>query len=151
MFSFFRKKKKSDDIVEYNPNLIEKFCKDHKKLVATVTKVFQELKKQDVIAIRNSLKSLRLGIIGHFMEEDISLYRYLENYYKDDKNTLKLIMAFETSIKEIQQTVLAFLDKYISDKADYDRIFEARFKNIVTALATRIEAEENNLYTLYIK
>jgi len=155
MFSFFKKgknkKSKSTDVVEYNPTLIKKFCKAHEKLEVTINKVLEDTKKQDTVAIRKSLKQLRLEIIGHFMEEDISLYRYLTHYYKQDENTLELIMAFESSIKEIQKGVLAFLDKYIQQNANYDKIFEARFTDIVESLTTRVEAEENNLYTLYIK
>ena len=154
MFGFFKKdkqKKKKGDVIEYNPSLIKKFCKAHEKLEITINKVLEDTKKQDFVAIRKSLKQLRLEILGHFMEEDISLYRYLEKYYENDENTLELIMAFESSIKEIQKGVLAFLDKYIHKNANYDKIFEARFMDIVESLTTRVEAEENNLYTLYIK
>jgi hypothetical protein len=84
------------------------------------------------------------------MEEDIMLYQYLKEYYKDVPSTYELILEFYDSIKDIQRALLKFLDKYINSNT-YNSVFEKEFDGIVQALSHRVASEESSLYTLYVK
>jgi len=147
--SKFKKTKKTT--IPYNSKLIQKFEKDHKKVIQLTQETTKAIEDQNRQKIQNSLQNLKMALLGHFMEEDTVLYQYLKEYYKDNESVYALILEFHNSIKEIQNALLEFLNKYTKQDARYDAIFEKEFNNIVNALATRVESEESNLYTLYIK
>ena len=135
----------------YNSRLISGFKSEHKKLVSLVMDIKSAIDEDNFTTVNQLLKKLRMDILGHFMQEDFHLYRYLKYHYKDDKETISLILEFETSIKEIQKDVLKFLDTYTKYEARYDSSFKTKFIAVVDALSNRIEAEETSLYTLYLK
>ena len=148
MLNFFKQKKKND--LPYDAKLIKKFHKDHKKLVATAIKISKKIEAEEHDKIKPLLKQLKLEILGHFMEEDIKLYRYLKKYYANSEESMALINTFEESIKAIQKDVISFLDNYTQENSTLDTNFKKRFHTIVNDLGNRIETEENSLYTLYI-
>jgi iron-sulfur cluster repair protein YtfE (RIC family) len=149
MFSFFKKKKSKID-VPYDTKLIKKFHKDHEKLIKTVTKISNAMEEGDTKKVKSLLSQLKTELLGHFMEEDIKLYRYLKKYYVEEDDITKTITMFEESIKDIQKDVVSFLDHYTKENTPLDKKFDEQFNAIVNALGTRIRTEENNLYTLYI-
>jgi len=150
MFSFFKKKKGKIDL-PYDAKLIKKFHKDHEKLIKTVTKIDTALQANDTKKVKALLAQFKIELLGHFMEEDIKLYRYLKKYYHDEEETTKTVAMFEESIKDIQRDVVAFLDHYAKENTPLDAKFKEHFDEIVEALGTRIKTEENNLYTLYMR
>ena len=154
LFGLFGKKNneaKKSRIPVYEKKLIPKFHKDHEKLVAQVGLIQKEIEKEYPQAdkLRKLLKSLRIQLLGHFMEEDIKLYWYLKDYYKDDTHSFAVVKEFESSIKDIQKEVMRFFDHYSAEDAIFSKEFEKQFSEIVEVLAARISSEEDNLYTLY--
>jgi hemerythrin len=149
MFDFFSKKDQNG--LQYDAKLIKKFHKDHEKLIKTITKIVQNLEKKEEKKAKALLKQLKIEILGHFMEEDIKLYRYLKKYYANSAETMELVKHFESSIKTIQREVIDFLEAYTQENKALDKAFETKFYTIVDELGNRIKTEENNLYTLYVK
>ncbi len=148
-----KKVEKKSRVPAYDAKLISKFHKDHEGLVEQIGKIQEEMNKvhPDSAKIKKLLKSLRMQLLGHFMEEDIKLYWYLKDYYKDEAASFSVVKQFEESIKGIQKEVMRFFDYYSLDKTELDREFEIKFEDIVTELSARIASEESNLYTLYTK
>jgi len=152
MFGFFKKeKKKKSPVPEYDAKLIKKFHKDHEKLVKQVTLIKKLVATNETAKAKQGLKKLKMELLGHFMEEDIKLYWYLKDYYRDSPDTIETIKMFEETIKKIQKEVVAFLDYYAQENIKFDMVFDKEFNGIVEALSTRIATEESSLYTLYIK
>ena len=149
MFSFL--KSKNSRGLDFDSKLIKKFHKDHEKLVKTITKISENLEQNKEKKAKTLLKQLKIEILGHFMEEDIKLYRYLKKYYAESTDTMALVKNFETSIKTIQRDVIDFLDTYTQEESTLDENFKKKFYAIVDELGTRIETEEQSLYTLYVK
>jgi len=150
---FNKKEEKKSHIPKYDPKLIGKFHKDHDAIRADIEKI-QKAMDQGAIGtgiVKNALKHLRMRLLGHFMEEDIKLYWYMKDYYKEDENAFDIIKSFENSIKEIQNDVLHFFDYYARDDIPLDTEYEKKFKQIVSELSDRVASEEENLYTLYLK
>jgi len=150
MLSFFKKRKRKIDL-PYDTKLIKRFHKDHEKLIKTVTKIVTAVKANEITKVKALLGQFKIELLGHFMEEDIKLYRYLKKYYHDEEEITQTIKMFEESIKEIQRDVVAFLDHYAKEDTAFDKYFHERLQEIVKALQTRIETEEKSLYTLYIE
>jgi len=134
-----------------NISLTQKFQKDHKDLVSQITSITKAVSEDKIHKAKQELKKFKLAILGHFMEEDIKLYWYLKNYYKDYETTMDTIEEFEKSMKVVQRDLLHFLDYYSREDIKIDYTFDRKFDSIVDFLSKRIETEENTLYTLYIK
>jgi len=152
MFGFFKKeKKKKSPVPDYDGKLIKKFHKDHEKLVQHITNIKKAVETNHPEKAKQGLKQLKMEMLGHFMEEDIKLYWYLKDRYKDSPDTIETIKMFEESIKKIQKEVVAFIDHYARDDIKFDMVFDKEFSGIIDALSTRIATEESSLYTLYVK
>ncbi|CAA6817876.1 MAG: Unknown protein [uncultured Sulfurovum sp.] len=149
-FGLFTPKKKSR-IPLFDAKLIKKFHHDHIKLVKSIGDINKALEQGNSHKVKKLLLRLRMEILGHFMEEDIKLYWYLKDYYKDEENANSLVKTFDTSIKMIQKDVIKFLDYYTQDYVPLDMEFQQKFDMMVSKLASRIESEESNLYPLYQK
>ncbi len=153
MLSFFKKKekKKKSPVPPFDAKLIKKFHKDHAKLVETISEIESAYAQGKVKDVKRKLQGLKLAILGHFMEEDLKLYWYLKDRYKDDPSTIETVKIFESSIKKIQREVIGFIDRYTQEEMPLDETFKEEFDAIVNALSSRIMTEESNLYTLYLK
>ena len=59
--------------------------------------------------------------------------------------------AFRKEMRTIERTVIKFLDKWISNgiQSDTAEEFKGEYEAIGSALVTRIESEEKELYILY--
>ena len=144
------KKEKKSHIPAYDSKLIKKFHKDHKHLVSRIGEIKNALSNNQITKAKEHLIHLKMDILGHFMEEDIKLYWYLNDYYKEEVGVSSMIKTFESSIKEIQKEVIRFLDHYAHEDTVLDLEFNRKFDAIIAQLAARIESEEANLYTLYV-
>jgi len=154
LFGLFgrKKEKKRSNVPPYDPKLIAKFHKAHQKLVSRIGDIQKAIDEGSLgtAKVKRLLKSLKVELLGHFMEEDIKLYWYLKDYYKEDANALNIVKTFESTIKEIQKDVMQFFDYYSQDTVALDNEFVQKFEKIVEDLSVRIHSEEENLYTLYI-
>jgi hypothetical protein len=147
----FGKHKKSKHTPDYDPHLIDKFIKEHKELVSYIGSI-QEAMDQGASAtgiVKNYLKHLRMQLLGHFMEEDIKLYWYMKEYYKEDPTAYDIVITYEESIKAIQKDILKFFEHYSRDDVKLDAEYRRKFRQIVSELSDRVKSEEEHLYTLY--
>jgi len=150
MFWFFKKKKEKFG-PEFDKKLIQKFHKDHKKLLNQVSKIETAYSKNNEKTTKKELQTLKYIIVEHFRKEDIKLYWYLKILYKDDVQILQEIKYFENSIKGIHITVINFLDHYTKQDVFLNTTFKNEFDEIVRSLGNRMKTEEKNLYSLYKK
>ena len=149
-FGLFKKEKKTSG-PQYDSKLIKKFLLDHKELVKDIGNIQHAVETSDAKKAKQLLNQFKVKIVGHFMEEDIRLYWYLKKYYNDESSIISTVKMFEESIKGIQKDVIAFLEHYEREDVMFDADFHQKFKNIVSKLDARLQAEETSLYTLYIK
>ncbi len=152
LFGLFGKKEKKNHIPPYDASLIVKFHNEHKAVVSHIVAI-QKAMDEGAIGtgkVKKLLKSLKMELLGHFMEEDIKLYWYLKDYYKEDPTALEIVKSFEDSIKEIQKDIMHFFDYYSRDDIALDKEYIRKFEQIVEELSVRVNAEEENLYPLYV-
>jgi iron-sulfur cluster repair protein YtfE (RIC family) len=154
LFGLFEKKaKKKSHVPEYDARLIPKFHHEHKELIAHIGKIHGAMDQGALGTgqVKKLLKSLKMELLGHFMEEDIKLYWYLKEYYKEEPTALSIVRSFEESIKEIQKDIMHFFDYYSRDDVALDDEYIKQFTQIVDELSIRINSEEENLYPLYVE
>jgi len=138
--------------VPFDPELIEKFNGDHRKLVS----IAMEIKHQvddgaNRGLIRSLLKTLKVELFMHFAQEEKTLYKYLNALYKNDEINKDVVEEFNKSMHDIQKFVEDFMNEYTSDVVEFGDKFKEDFSALVEALAKRIDTEENHLYSLYNK
>ncbi len=150
-FGLFKKEEKKSRVPKYDPKLIDKFLSDHKKLVQRIGDIQKAIDTKNIQKTKQYLNQLRMEMLGHFMEEDIRLYWYLKDFYKDEESVLTIVNAFESSIKGIQKDVMNFLEYYAKEETDLDGEFIQKFEDIVKKLDARLQSEETSLYSLYNK
>ena len=153
LFGLFEKKvKKKSHIPPYDSRLIAKFHNEHKAIVSHIGSVQQAMDEGAIGTgkVKKLLKSLKMELLGHFMEEDIKLYWYMKDYYKEDADVLDIVKSYEQSIKEIQKDIMKFFDYYSHDDVLLDEGYVKKFGEIVEELSVRVDSEEENLYTLYV-
>jgi len=147
----FGKKKRNKHMPDYDPHLIDKFKKEHEELVSYIGSIQEAMDKgaSATDIVKNSLKHLRMKLLGHFMEEDIKLYWYMKEYYKEDPTAYDIVVTYEESIKNIQKDILKFFEHYSREDVTLDLEYKRKFKQIVSELSDRVNSEEEHLYTLY--
>jgi len=152
LFKWFKKEKKKSHVPDYDSRLISKFHNEHKSLVSHIGEIQKAMDEGSIGTgkVKKLLKSLKMELLGHFMEEDIKLYWYLKDYYKEDVNSLEIVKSFESSIKEIQKDIMHFFDYYSKDDIELNNEYLQKFNYIVEELSVRVNSEEENLYTLYV-
>jgi hypothetical protein len=150
-FGLFKKEEKKSRVPKYDSKLIDKFLSDHKKLVQRIGDIQKSIDTKNIKKAKQHLNQLRMEMLGHFMEEDIRLYWYLKDFYKDEKSVLTIVNTFESSIKTIQKDVMNFLEYYAKDETALDAEFIQKFEDIVKKLDARLQSEETSLYSLYNK
>ncbi|MCF6207331.1 MAG: hemerythrin domain-containing protein [Sulfurovum sp.] len=110
-FSSLFKKEKRSHVPPYDRRLISKFHHEHEKLVEHIGEIQKamELGTLGKSRVKELLKSFKMELLGHFMEEDIKLYWYLKEYYKEDQLSFSVVKEFEDSIKKFKKMLCIFL------------------------------------------
>lgn len=102
-------------------------------------------------AIRMLLAQLSGILTAHFKSEDRLLYPSLNNH--QDKNVSEAALRYWMEMREVTPVVTTFLETWrragaIEREA---QLFVSQSTGVFTALKQRIQAEENELYPLYLK
>lgn len=111
----------------------------------------KDLLKEKASKIRILLSQL-LGVLNpHFSSEDRLLYPSLMKSEKAEVSDIA--KRFWAEMGEITDTVKLFLNRWrqIGEIETHAEIFAADFKRISLALKSRIDAEEKELYPLFLK
>jgi hypothetical protein len=134
--------------LSYDPTLITKLTADHRELIDLYKGCAAAYGKSDK-KLAKELAQFKRKLTSHLLVENLRFYTYMKYLLKSDSDNTVLMRHFQTEMGEIGKVVFAFLDRYTQPGAVYDIEFKAEFDQIGAALVARIEAEENDLYTLY--
>jgi hypothetical protein len=80
------------------------------------------------------------------MEEDVEMSDLLDDKKRTNPELEVQIADFRKSFIGVKKVLMEFLRFYSKADTELDENFYAKFKQILEALAKRIEFEENNLY-----
>lgn len=136
--------------IEYQPQLIEQFKKDHQVLLTIFTNIVEKSNLDDTSEVPALLSEFKRRIIGHLLQENIQLYVYLKYLYADDSLTAELTKNMQKEMPGIGKTVLDFITCYTQKNACFGQEFKDGLNAIGAVLVERIRLEEENLYGLYM-
>ena len=134
-------------------NIVTTMIRQHRELQKEVGVVVEILKKQPVDAsgIAKGLEQFKKDLVEHLsLENDVFYVELLEKMKAKGQDATKT-EQFIAEMKDIEKTVVAFLDKYkeaqnIEDKLDE---FKKEFEGLVDVLVLRIESEEIGVYAYW--
>jgi hypothetical protein len=138
--------------IYYDPMLVVELKRDHQRLLGLYVHIKERFEQGDFAALTRDLGEFRLLLQEHLLTEKIRLYIYLEHALGQDAETLELIRRFKQEMDAIGREVTRFLRKYEALDANPGLAgdFQRELDNIGGILNKRIQAEENQLYSLYL-
>jgi t-SNARE complex subunit (syntaxin) len=129
-----------------NKKLVKRWKKEHEQLVVLGKKVLAEYVKNDEDKTRMALHSFTHLAMDHLSSEDIEFFRLMHDPSRKDAQTEESIRKFQTTFKDVKNTLMKFLAKYNRPENPLDEEFFDTFSKIMEILGNRIEFEESDLY-----
>ncbi len=140
--------------VQYDSGLIQNLERDHEMLVEIFGKIWSEgYEKSDFDTLCLHLSEFKSLFQSHLLKENVKFYVYLEQSLRRDTHSLSIVKEFRKDMNDIANAVIAFCKKY--DKPEYTEVahesFKADYQGIGQALVRRVQLEERDLYSLYVR
>ncbi len=129
-----------------NKKLVERWEKEHEKLVVLGEKVIAEYVKGNEDQAKLYLKKFTDLAMDHLSSEDIEMFKLLRGSNLNEERLEKMIEDFQRSFKETKTTLMKFLAKYVKSGTPLDNDFFDTFQAVMDILGKRIDYEEQNLY-----
>lgn len=141
----------SESNIQFYPKLVDNLEADHQQLLRLYTNIAATLNIREYQLIPGQLNNFKEKLKAHLDTENIKFYGYLEQSLKSKNEEFQAMRAFRKEMRTIERTVIKFLDKWISNgiQGDTAEEFKGEYEAIGSALVTRIESEEKELYILY--
>jgi len=126
---------------------IESFIRGHKAILSQIDQVQNHLRF--FYKARIQLRNLNDVLSSHLKRQDEKLFLFLQEHYKDDGKSLKMIEFLIHDLKELRIHALTFWDKYMMATGDVmERNFSKDFVEFSKAILTRLDIEEQYLFPL---
>ncbi len=101
---------------------------------------------------RKKLYDLSQGLQWHLGQQDESFFAQLQNFYKYDRQPLKLLEFLEHDTKDLRVKYLVFFDQYLEAAGEIaERKFPKEFSAFAQDVLDRIRIEEDYLFPLLNK
>lgn len=99
--------------------------------------------------IKPLLRELNALVLSHFTRQNDILYKRLEEYYAQDRPSLKILEFLVFDLKELKVNYLYFFDKHTGEMGDRETLgFPVEFMNFSRQILGRIKMEEEYLFPL---
>ena len=136
-------------------NLITTLIKQHRtlqKLCGEILVLSQEVSESQSVTIQSKLDLFKQELTAHLSLENKQFYTKLVTTMTDKGMHLDKANAFIAEMKEIEKTVLSFLNKYNKPESILGQAhtFKQEFAQIAEALTLRIESEEAGIYSYWL-
>ncbi len=138
--------------IRYDPKLIERFSGQHVELVNEIQLVKKFLVAKNYPATIESLRSFKVMLQQHLLEENLRFYTYLTHCLINDSEGRELMNDMRIEMGEIGRLLTRFIKHYLEFGINdlNAETFDSELTGIIHALADRIDREEKSLYTLYM-
>ncbi|WP_456480541.1 hemerythrin domain-containing protein [Nautilia sp.] len=134
----------------FEKKLIQELKKEHRKLFAIFNKIEKNLEKGKYGNVLNALKKFHYEYRLHIIYEDNYFYTYVKNKYKHDGSILNFINRKHQEMEQISRSIASFIKRFDNVNEIKTERFKKELQQLSKALKSRIEFEEQELYTLYL-
>jgi len=138
--------------IRYDPRLVPVLKAQHQQLVVYYTKILSAAHEQKYAMLNETLTAFSRLIKAHFLKEEQFFYIYVADVHRNNEEISDIIKSYRTSMRPISKAVLQFLNEYAGKVIDNHNVwaFKQQIEELGPVLSSRIEDEEENLYTLYV-
>ena len=142
---------KASTVITYSDTLIPSLKDDHQALISLYGQISYYILSKKYDAIQSTLNTLKVEFNRHIMQENVSFYCYLEQYFADNNEHLETIKFYRKEMNGISHAFIKFIKKWQTTPLFEDNLeeFKTEYDAIGEVLAQRINSEEDHLYTLY--
>ena len=137
--------------IQYTPNLIESFERDHRALLHSYGRLVKTANKADFPTFQTELALFKSMLVSHLLKEAVKLYIYLRQQFKDNEAIHSLVTSYKVEMDGIGRVAMGFIDAYLTapaDVVDFAKM-STQLNEIGKVLGDRIRREESELYPLY--
>lgn len=130
--------------------LIQRFRKGHRAIADVVTQIQGVVRSY--ARVKPLLPVLDQVLINHFECQDDELFRELLDFYREDREAVKMLEFLIYELKEFKIKYLIFSDKYPGHMADRgSRNFPKDFAELTKAIVGRLQMENEYFMPLLEK
>jgi hypothetical protein len=135
----------------HSPRLIESLESDHGELLRLHGEIARLAAEGRFSALPAALAAFRSRFDLHVLNENLSLYGYVEEKASGRPDDQDLVRGFRSEMNAIARAVAGFIKKYRSLGVHGTTVedFMVELRQIGVVLVKRIEREEKELYALY--
>ena len=128
--------------------VIDNLVKGHGILLSTINQMQTCLRSYS--AIKPQLQEFEGQVFGHLGQQNKELFEQLSEYFREDRQKLKMIEFLTVNLKDIKIKALTLFDQFpAADKADrYPGLFPKQFTDFTQELMARIKLEGEYLLPL---
>lgn len=133
-----------------NARLIQRFRKGHQAIADVVTQIQRVVRSYG--QAKPLLPVLDQVLINHLECQDDELFRELLDFYREDREAVKMLEFLIYELKEFKIQYLVFSDKYPGHMADRgSRNFPKDFAELTKAIVGRLQMENEYFFPLLEK
>lgn len=138
--------------VQYHPGLIDTYVSTHRELEELFNSLGKKAKAGDYTGALEVLTRFKTTLESHLLSENVRFYAYVEQQMKGDRENAMLIKSFRTEMNDIARKVVRFVRKWRENGINPATVtdFLNEYREIGRILQRRMEAEEKDLYSLYM-
>src|SRR5690625_772057 len=138
--------------VQYHPSLIDNYISTHRRLEELFAATGKKAKHGDYAGALEALSAFKTAMESHLLSENVQFYAYVEQQMKGDREKFALIKGFRSEMNDIARKVVRFTRKWRESGIDQPTVsaFLTEYRSVGEILQRRMEAEEKDLYTLYL-
>lgn len=137
--------------IRYNPELVDNLYDDHKALLKLFEEIVENVQHRDKERCRKGINTFKDKLHAHILRETTQLYLYLEHALPTEEERAQS-KSFRSEMDQIIREVNQFFketESLLWTEEDFTSLGE-RLTDIGNVLLTRIEAEEEKLYPIYL-
>lgn len=137
--------------VQYHADLMPGYLVKHQELVALFTVIGDKVQSGDFQSVPAALVAFKTALESHLLSENVRFYSYLEQQFRSTPDNYQLVKSFRVEMRGIARQVVDFIRKWREAGVNANTVddFMEEYRQVGNVLATRIEAEEQDLYPLY--
>lgn len=130
--------------------LIESFVKGHQMILSNIGRAQQNIRSYN--QAYKDINELSEVLLTHWERQSEQFFILLKNFYKEDRESLKMLEFLIYDLKEIKISYLVFADKYIKKNGcAQERSFPKDFDSFCRSVISRLNIEEEYLLPLMKK
>lgn len=141
----------AENNVSYSSKLIDDLLQDHRHIFSLLEQIKSALIQHKYQQVARLLGKLRSTAIVHVSRENLKLYVYLQNYYRDSIKEYKMLRKIRKYANAAEAQLLTFIEENqdIATNLQKQECILSIFEQLYSTLKKKKLTEEKEAFPLY--